>query len=329
MTQSRAAADATARAAHDRAEAHLAQVIEAATRDVLAMTAADLEPALTAAGSGAFDSSVLHRIAHRWAQAVESDILPALEAVFRTAAQRLVMSGEPIPGTWEVPDHVAESYLRHAANRMRGVSDLMFGMARNAMTQGLRLGEAPGELAARVRRALSWDAPLQSAQDKVDVAILERDRAQAEASKYVGQRIRDLDESHAAEVTRARGTLAAKRSELVTARRNLESASRPYQERSIMVARTEVTKSYNAGQVAGAQVRQAATGEALVKCWLATDDSRTREAHAEADGQCVPVGEAFLVGEDEMMHPGDPSASAENVIGCRCSLTISRANDGA
>lgn len=320
------AAATTARIAHDRAEAHLAQVIEQAIRDVLEATARDLEPAITAAGSGALDTSVLKRIAQRWAEKVQNDVLPALEAVFRTAGRRLVVAGEKIPGTWEISDHVAEAYLRNAANRMVGTSDLMFGMARNALTQGIRLGESPSQLAARIRGAMAWDAPSQAAQDRVDSAIIERDRAQVAASKYVGRRTSTMTADEAAHAKEARDVLKVKRGELVTARSDLAKASRPYEVRSTLVARTEVTRAYNAGQEAGALVRQAATGEALVKEWLATDDPETREDHALADGQVVPVGSPFMVGDTEMSGPGDPDAPAEETCNCRCSLLVYRAN---
>jgi hypothetical protein len=56
----------------------------------------------------------------------------------------------------------------------------------------------------------------------------------------------------------------------------------------------------------------------ITKVWLAAVDERTRESHAQADGQEVNIDEAFIVDGEELMHPGDPSGSAENVINCRC-----------
>lgn len=52
--------------------------------------------------------------------------------------------------------------------------------------------------------------------------------------------------------------------------------------------------------------------------WLATADDRTRDAHAEADGQVKPVHEPFDVGGEQLMYPGDPAGSADNDINCRC-----------
>jgi len=81
------------------------------------------------------------------------------------------------------------------------------------------------------------------------------------------------------------------------------------------IARTETVSAYNDGAVQS-------YGDAGVerKEWLASIDERTREAHAEADGQVVNTHEAFMVDGEEMEYPGDPGASAENVINCRCTV---------
>lgn len=57
----------------------------------------------------------------------------------------------------------------------------------------------------------------------------------------------------------------------------------------------------------------------LVKIWDATLDSRTRPAHAEADGQIVEWGEDFTVMGEQLPCPG-VHGSASNVINCRCQL---------
>lgn len=53
--------------------------------------------------------------------------------------------------------------------------------------------------------------------------------------------------------------------------------------------------------------------------WVAILDERTRDWHAEADGQRVAIGEPFNVGGEDLMEPGDPAGSPENIINCRCS----------
>jgi hypothetical protein len=87
--------------------------------------------------------------------------------------------------------------------------------------------------------------------------------------------------------------------------------------RAIRIARTEVVSASNAGTLAGAK----ASDLPIEKYWIATKDSRTRPEHLAAEEQ-NPKGmdEMFNVGEDMMEMPGDSSASAENVINCRCVL---------
>ncbi len=67
----------------------------------------------------------------------------------------------------------------------------------------------------------------------------------------------------------------------------------------------------------------AAAGYQVTKQWVATEDSRTRPDHADADGQEVDISETFQVGDDELQFPGDPDGSAEQTVNCRCSCTYS------
>lgn len=80
-------------------------------------------------------------------------------------------------------------------------------------------------------------------------------------------------------------------------------------------ARTSATGAAGRGAVSG--IRDAG---APGKEWLAEDDQRTRPAHDEADGQVVPVGAKFSVGGEQLWWPGDPRASLDNIIYCRCGV---------
>lgn len=90
--------------------------------------------------------------------------------------------------------------------------------------------------------------------------------------------------------------------------------------RAARIARTEVISASNYGNLLGAQE----TGIKMNKVWISTRDSRTRDIHLDADGQSVDINGFFLVGGDRMQFPGDPSASAENVINCRCAIGYER-----
>lgn len=86
--------------------------------------------------------------------------------------------------------------------------------------------------------------------------------------------------------------------------------------RATMIARTEMIGAVNGGSLAAVRTGRGAR----YKTWLATDDSRTREDHADADGTTVGIDEAFYVGDSAMMYPGDPDGSPGEVINCRCTL---------
>lgn len=81
--------------------------------------------------------------------------------------------------------------------------------------------------------------------------------------------------------------------------------------RSERIARTETTMANNEGMLEAYKQSDVATH----KEWIATMDDRTRDAHAAADGEMVPVDEPFSSG---LMYPGDPSADPADTINCRC-----------
>jgi F like protein len=87
---------------------------------------------------------------------------------------------------------------------------------------------------------------------------------------------------------------------------------------STMLARTDLISLSNGASLATAT----SLGDEApnFKTWLATNDDRTREDHAEADGQSVPFDQPFDVGGVPMMYPGDPDGPDDSTINCRCTL---------
>ena len=91
-----------------------------------------------------------------------------------------------------------------------------------------------------------------------------------------------------------------------------------------MHARTALTGAQNAGRIE-AMHEQQDMGIEVKKKWIATLDDRTRDTHAELDGQTVDVDEPFVVYDSEghkleIMEPGDPNADPSLVYNCRCTL---------
>lgn len=89
---------------------------------------------------------------------------------------------------------------------------------------------------------------------------------------------------------------------------------------AIRNARTMVTGAENAGRMHAAE-DAINKGLVMKKCWLATNDERTRAWHMELNGAEVENDEPFKNAYGEIMYPGDPDADPANVYNCRCTLT--------
>jgi HK97 family phage portal protein len=97
--------------------------------------------------------------------------------------------------------------------------------------------------------------------------------------------------------------------------------------RANTIARTEMAIASNQGSLEAAKALDIPD---LMKEWVSVNDDRTRGTadadHVSVNGQQVPLNEKFSVNPDASMDgPGDPSAPAEQVINCRCSVVYARA----
>ena len=81
------------------------------------------------------------------------------------------------------------------------------------------------------------------------------------------------------------------------------------------IAESTAVSGFNAGLFVGYQINGYKS-----KVWVSQQDAKVRDNHVIANGQKVKLMEYFSVGNDLMLYPGDPTASAENVINCRCTL---------
>jgi uncharacterized protein with gpF-like domain len=102
--------------------------------------------------------------------------------------------------------------------------------------------------------------------------------------------------------------------------------------RARLITRTEILKAQFYGEKLGESESEWET----VSQWIAAKDHRTRHSHRNIDGEVVKSGNKFAVdryrgkvkvGTDMMEGPGDPNASAENVIQCRCTRAVTAARD--
>ena len=82
--------------------------------------------------------------------------------------------------------------------------------------------------------------------------------------------------------------------------------------RASMIARTETH-----GITQEATLQGYKQADMPIKIWVAVMDDKTRDSHAEIDGEEVPINYPFSNG---LQMPGDPSGPPEEVINCRCRI---------
>ncbi len=97
--------------------------------------------------------------------------------------------------------------------------------------------------------------------------------------------------------------------------------------RALRVARTETTKTVNAGADRAYQVAVAEHGVDLRKEWLTSRDAAVRESHQGMDGQTVDIGALFTSDDGQQANaPGMFGVAGED-INCRCT-TLPVLEDG-
>lgn len=86
--------------------------------------------------------------------------------------------------------------------------------------------------------------------------------------------------------------------------------------RAELIARTEVHGATNYASIETAKNAEKELGIKMVKEWVATNDSRTRDTHSQIDGTTIDVDEQFNVGAGRGERPLDPSLPISEVVNC-------------
>ena len=94
---------------------------------------------------------------------------------------------------------------------------------------------------------------------------------------------------------------------------------------SIRNARTSCTSAENKGRMDMLHDAED-NGVKTQKGWLATNDSRTRDSHAELNGVFVDIDDEF---DNGLEYPGDPNGDPAEVYNCRCTLVYKVVGFGA
>lgn len=88
----------------------------------------------------------------------------------------------------------------------------------------------------------------------------------------------------------------------------------------VLHARTAMTSAQNGGRLERYKEAEE-LGIKFKKVWLATLDGRTRDLHADLDGQEVDPDDDFEIDGYAVRYPGDPWGEPEMVYNCRCTMT--------
>lgn len=151
--------------------------------------------------------------------------------------------------------------------------------------------------------------------------------AQELASEKLNEKIRELDEAEVAgffdeikteKIKQERNVIEQNKNEILAifAREKIKQDGK---NRSKLITDQTVGQTESIARQTEAQlVNKALPNLRTFKTWNAILDSKTREAHAEADGQVVDVNSSFIVDGEELSYPRDENGSAGNTINCRC-----------
>jgi GNAT superfamily N-acetyltransferase len=306
----------------DAAEVAVSRAVDAATRawlaDVLAAIRGGLReglPADSLVAAGAELPLNLGTMSRWWADRVNGGVATAIRAVWEQAYVR-TRPGELLSSSLDRLD----TFMAAVSDRLvRGLvpplPDDAMDRVRYVITQSAALGWSTQRTSQNIATALSWEQDGRALRREYDrltgdiEAILDPlgppGTPAREAARTGDPRVRALQDLRAQTVTA------------------LDSEKSHWQVRADRIARTESTAAYNF-----ANLTALADEGWTHKEWMATRDTRTREAHVDLDGQVVPVAEPFIVDGLPIMMPGDPSAAAFLTVNCRCILVGADAPPG-
>lgn len=137
------------------------------------------------------------------------------------------------------------------------------------------------------------------------------------ASVFGGHRITQIARTTLFDVQQGIAeAIASGRDERETARLIRAFAPIKAASRAQTIARTET----GAASAYVAQSIAELAGVDMDRVWVSSAGERTRDAHADVDGQRRGMYEPFNVDDESLMYPCDPQGSAKNVINCRCQV---------
>ena len=229
----------------------------------------------------------------RWQSEAEAELTGELQSLFRTVTEQVIeelILGGRVPGD-DLSRRVLIRFIREMATP---AGEAIEASAQSAAQHGRN--QVIAELQRQGSSISFTDLP-RSALDVI------RDRA-FEASEGTIERITG---DVMANLTKSYEDGLG----IQEAARNLREVFEGMEDYELRrVARTEIISAQNEGTFLTEQELGIEFHE-----WIATVDSRTRDAHVEIDGVIVKVGDLFPNG---LRYPGDRNGPIEEWINCRC-----------
>lgn len=254
---------------------------------------------------------LLGNSAGRWAALVDEHITDTVARTFSRvyeefATKGLVLTSPALSGMEAFNNKVRDRLVRGTHFGVTVYED-SFDQVRTALARSVTEGWTRSELSQRIAASLSWETDgsywrgVQAGVDgKIDAILDALGPPGHPAREYA--RLNDP-------------LVQLLRNERNIAIRHLDAERSIWQTRAMLIARTESTSVANYGALA-ALISEGWTH----KEWVSTLDPRTRDSHAQANGQVVKIDEEFRVGDEKLAFPGDPSATVGEVANCRCAL---------
>lgn len=306
----------------EAAERAVSRVIDREVRawlaDVLAVVREGLNEGLPSGALVAAGADLplnLGTMTRWWADRVNGDVQEAIRQVWEEAYTR-TRPGELLSSSLDRLD----TFMAAVTDRLvRGLvpplPDDAMDRVRVVITQSAALGWSTQRTSQNIATALAWEQDGRALRKEYDRITRDIEdildplgppgTPAREAAREGDPRVRALQ---------------ALRAQTVVA---LDNEKSHWQVRADRIARTESTAAYNF-----ANLTALADEGWTHKEWMATRDTRTREAHVDLDGQVVPIAAPFIVDGLPIFMPGDPSAAPHLTINCRCILVGADAPEG-
>lgn len=222
-----------------------------------------------------------------------------------------------VPIRFDLTNDRAVAAVRGTQMRLvREVTDMQRAVFRDIISEGVRLGLNPAEVARQLRASVGL-TQYQEAMVRNYQNLLEQGSAQA-----LDRSLRDARFDPTVRRALDQGKSIPKG--------DVDRMVGRYRERLLdyrarTIARTEGNRAASAGVQAGfeqAAQRGFLEHSEVVREWQTRHDGRARESHIEMHGEKRGLTEPFVSGDGNLLlFPRDPSAPAEDSVNCRCRLT--------